>query len=58
MSDEQDFQARAARGWRLWLVFLLLFLIAAAVAGKMLSLNVQEQAFLKRQGMPGFCVPR
>lgn len=50
MSDEQDFQARAARGWRLWLVFLLLFLIAGAVAGKMLSLNVQEQAFLKRQG--------
>lgn len=50
MSDEQGFQARAARGWRLWLVFFLLCLIATGVAGKMLSLNVQEQAFLKRQG--------
>ncbi|BBB25503.1 peptidoglycan D,D-transpeptidase FtsI family protein [Amphritea japonica] len=50
MSDEQVLQARAARGWRLWLVFVLLFLIAGAVAAKMLSLNVQEQAFLKRQG--------
>lgn len=50
MSDEQGLQARAARGWRLWLVFGLLFLIAGAVAAKMLSLNVQEQAFLKQQG--------
>jgi cell division protein FtsI (penicillin-binding protein 3) len=50
MSDEQGLQARAARGWRLWLVFGLLFLIAGAVATKMLSLNVQEHAFLKRQG--------
>ncbi|MBU2965195.1 penicillin-binding transpeptidase domain-containing protein [Amphritea sp. 2_MG-2023] len=50
MSDEQGLQARAARGWRLWLVFALLCLIAAGVAGKMLSLNVQEQDFLKRQG--------
>ena len=50
MSDGQDIQARAARGWRLWLVFALLVVIAAVIAGKMLSLNVQEQAFLKRQG--------
>lgn len=50
MSDKQSFQARAARGWRLWLVSFLLLLIATGVAGKMLSLNVQEQAFLKQQG--------
>ncbi len=50
MSDEQSIQTRAARGWRLWLVFGLLLLIAMAIAGKMLSLNVQEQAFLKQQG--------
>ncbi|GGK76936.1 peptidoglycan D,D-transpeptidase FtsI family protein [Amphritea balenae] len=50
MSDEQDIQARAARGWRLWLVFLLLVLIGLAISGKMLTLNMQEQAFLKRQG--------
>lgn len=50
MSDEQSIQTRAARGWRLWLVFGLLLLIAVAIAGKMLSLNVQEQAFLKQQG--------
>ncbi len=39
MSDEQDIQARAARGWRLWLVFLLLVLIGLAISGE----NVDPQ---------------
>ncbi len=47
MSAEQSVQAK---GWRLWLVFVLLLLVAGLIVGKMLSLNVQEQAFLQKQG--------
>jgi cell division protein FtsI (penicillin-binding protein 3) len=50
MSTEQDLQTRAARGWRLWLVFVLLLVIAGVIVTKMLSLNFQEQAFLQQQG--------
>ncbi|MEH6578783.1 MAG: penicillin-binding transpeptidase domain-containing protein [Amphritea sp.] len=50
MSAEESLQARAAKGWRLWLVFVLLLLVAGLIVAKMLSLNVQEQAFLQRQG--------
>ncbi|MBY4676604.1 peptidoglycan D,D-transpeptidase FtsI family protein [Marinobacterium arenosum] len=39
-----------ARGWRLGLVLVALLLIAGAIAGKMFSLNVQEQEFLQSQG--------
>lgn len=50
MSAEQDLQTRAARGWRLWLVFVLLLVIAGVIVTKMMSLNFQEQAFLQQQG--------
>ncbi|WP_432472365.1 peptidoglycan D,D-transpeptidase FtsI family protein [Amphritea sp. HPY] len=50
MSAEQDLQTRAARGWRLWLVFVLLLVIAGVIVTKMLSLNFQDQAFLQQQG--------
>jgi cell division protein FtsI (penicillin-binding protein 3) len=42
--------ALAARGWRLWLVFALLVLIAALILAKMLSLSTEDQAFLQSQG--------
>ncbi|MBN3563416.1 peptidoglycan D,D-transpeptidase FtsI family protein [Aliamphritea spongicola] len=48
--DVAGIQTRAARGWRLWLVLLLLLLIAGFIVGKMVSLNVQDQAFLQKQG--------
>ncbi|TCK02999.1 peptidoglycan D,D-transpeptidase FtsI family protein [Marinobacterium mangrovicola] len=43
-------QALAARGWRLWLVFVLLALIAVGILAKMLSLSTEDQAFLQSQG--------
>lgn len=43
-------QAMAARGWRLWLVFVLLALVAVGVLAKMLSLSTEDQAFLQSQG--------
>ncbi len=43
-------QAMAARGWRLWLVFVLLALIAVGILAKMLSLSTEDQAFLQSQG--------
>jgi len=43
-------QAMAARGWRLWLVFVLLVLIAAMILAKMLALSTEEQDFLRSQG--------
>lgn len=42
--------AQAARGWRLWLVFVLLVLIASLILAKMLSLSTEDQAFLQSQG--------
>ena len=48
--DVAGIQTRAARGWRLWLVLVLLLLIACFIVGKMVSLNVQDQAFLQKQG--------
>ncbi len=48
--DVAGIQTRAARGWRLWLVLLLLLLIAGFIVAKMVSLNVQDQAFLQKQG--------
>lgn len=50
MSAEQEMQTRAARGWRLWLVFVLLLLIGGGIVGKMMTLNFQDQAFLQQQG--------
>ncbi|KEA65390.1 Cell division protein [Marinobacterium lacunae] len=47
---EQVVQAMAARGWRLWLVFALLVLIAGVILAKMLSLSTEDQAFLRSQG--------
>lgn len=49
MSDETE-TVSAARGWRLWLVLVLLLVIAVAIVGRMLSLYVTEQAFLQNQG--------
>ena len=43
-------QVEKARGWRLWLVLSLLFLIAAAIAAKLFSLYLQDQEFLQSQG--------
>lgn len=40
----------AARGWRLWLVFALLLLVAGLVLGKMLLLSTADQEFLQNQG--------
>ncbi|WP_315982796.1 hypothetical protein [Aliamphritea spongicola] len=50
--DVAGIQTRAARGWRLWLVLLLLLLIAGFIVGKMVSLNVQDQAFYRSRGFP------
>lgn len=50
LQDVAGIQTRAARGWRLWLVLLLLLLIAGFIVAKMVSLNVQDQAFLQKQG--------
>jgi cell division protein FtsI (penicillin-binding protein 3) len=49
MSDKA-LVAEAGRGWRLWLVLSLLLLIALAITARMLSLYVEEQAFLQTQG--------
>ncbi len=43
-------QALAARGWRLWVVFVLLVIIAGAIIGKLLTLYTADQAFLQKQG--------
>ncbi|MGH1461377.1 MAG: peptidoglycan D,D-transpeptidase FtsI family protein [Neptuniibacter sp.] len=49
MSDEK-FIAEAGRGWRLWLVLVLLFAVALGITVRMLSLYIEEQAFLQTQG--------
>lgn len=49
MSDE-TLTAEAGRSWRLWLVLVLLALVAVAITARMLSLYVEEQAFLQDQG--------
>ncbi|MCP4598145.1 penicillin-binding protein 2 [Neptuniibacter sp.] len=49
MSDE-SVTAEAGRGWRLWLVLVLLLLVAVGITARMLSLYVEEQAFLQTQG--------
>lgn len=48
MSDSNE--ATESRGWRLWLVLVLLLLVAGAITARMLSLYIDEQAFLQTQG--------
>ncbi|WP_415883638.1 peptidoglycan D,D-transpeptidase FtsI family protein [Neptuniibacter sp. QD72_48] len=48
MSDNAE--AAVGRGWRLWLVLVLLLLVAGGITARMLSLYVEEQSFLQTQG--------
>ncbi|WP_415902917.1 peptidoglycan D,D-transpeptidase FtsI family protein [Neptuniibacter sp. QD29_5] len=48
MSDNTE--AAVGRGWRLWLVLVLLLLVAGGITARMLSLYVEEQSFLQTQG--------
>lgn len=48
MSDKAE--AAVSRGWRLWLVLILLLLVMGGIMGRMLSLYVDEQEFLQTQG--------
>lgn len=52
MSNNKDSetQTHAARGWRIWLVVVLLVVIVAAITSKLFSLYVDDQAFLRSQG--------
>ncbi len=50
MSNEEVVQTQAAKGWRLWLVFIALVLISGFIVTKMVSLYTAEQAFLQKQG--------
>jgi cell division protein FtsI (penicillin-binding protein 3) len=50
MSNEEVVQTQAAKGWRLWLVFIALVLISGVIVAKMVSLYTAEQAFLQKQG--------
>lgn len=49
MSDKAE-TASVGRGWRLWLVLLLLLLVAGGITARMLTLYVQDQEFLQTQG--------
>lgn len=49
-SEDPIIQTHAARGWRIWLVVLLLALIVAGITSKLLSLYGDDQAFLRSQG--------
>ncbi|MFW1677562.1 peptidoglycan D,D-transpeptidase FtsI family protein [Pontibacter sp. JAM-7] len=49
MSDK-PVTAAISRGWRLWLVMLLLLLVALGITGRMLGLYITEQDFLQGQG--------
>ncbi|EAR59723.1 peptidoglycan D,D-transpeptidase FtsI family protein [Neptuniibacter caesariensis] len=42
--------AAVARGWRLWLVLILLLLVAGGITARMLFLYIEEQEFLQTQG--------
>ncbi|PIE25415.1 MAG: cell division protein [Neptuniibacter caesariensis] len=46
----ENSEVTAARGWRLWLVLILLLLVAGGITARMLFLYVEEQAFLQNQG--------
>lgn len=48
MSDKSD--ASVGRGWRLWLVLLLLLCVAGGIVARMLFLYFEEQSFLQDQG--------
>jgi cell division protein FtsI (penicillin-binding protein 3) len=48
MSDNTE--ATVGRGWRLWLVLVLLLLIAVGITARMLTLYVDDQEFLQTQG--------
>jgi len=48
MSDKSD--AAVGRGWRLWLVLLLLLCVAGGIVARMLFLYFEEQSFLQDQG--------
>ncbi|MFT6470101.1 peptidoglycan D,D-transpeptidase FtsI family protein [Neptuniibacter pectenicola] len=54
MSDNNEAgdstEATVGRGWRLWLVLILLLLVAMGITARMLSLYVEDQAFLQTQG--------
>ena len=54
MSDNNEAgdnaEATVGRGWRLWLVLILLLLVAVGITARMLSLYVEDQAFLQTQG--------
>ncbi|MDO6512850.1 MULTISPECIES: penicillin-binding protein 2 [unclassified Neptuniibacter] len=54
MSDNNEVsdsaEATVGRGWRLWLVLILLLLVAVGITARMLSLYVEDQAFLQTQG--------
>lgn len=45
-----DIQNQAARGWRIWLVVVLLALIVVGIASKLFSLYTNNQDFLRSQG--------
>lgn len=49
-AEQRRAQNQAARGWRLWLVFVLLALIVAAILTKLISLYTDESNFLRKQG--------
>ncbi len=48
MTDNTE--ATVGRGWRLWLVLVLLLLVAVGITARMLTLYVDEQEFLQTQG--------
>ena len=48
MTDNTE--ATVGRGWRLWLVLVLLLLVAVGITARMLTLYVDEQDFLQTQG--------
>ena len=49
-ADNAGLEPQAGSSWRLWFVLVVLLIIAIVIAGKMFSLNVQEQEFLQGQG--------
>ena len=46
----QQTEASVGRGWRLWLVLVLLLLVAGGISFRMLWLYVDKQVFLQTQG--------